>query len=64
MATFKLIDGGTPFNPLEKADPDIMLSGEERGIGGLGIFMVKTMVDNVEYEYQDERNQLTLRKQL
>ena len=64
VATFKLIDGGTPFNPLEKADPDIMLSGEERGIGGLGIFMVKTMVDEVEYEYRDGCNQLTLRKQL
>lgn len=63
-ATFTLIDGGTPFDPLAKADPDILLSGEERGIGGLGIFMVKNMVDNVEYEYQDNRNQLTLRKQL
>lgn len=63
-ATFVLIDGGTPFNPLEKDDPDIMLSGEERGIGGLGIFMVKTMVDEVEYEYRDNRNRLTLRKQL
>ena len=63
-ATFKLIDGGTPFNPLEKDDPDIMLSGEERGIGGLGIFMVKTMVDEVAYEYRDNCNQLTLSKQL
>ena len=60
----KLIDGGTPFNPLEKDDPDIMLSGEVRGIDGLGIFMVKTMVDEVEYEYRDGCNQLTLRKQL
>lgn len=63
-ATFVLIDGGTPFNPLEKDDPDIMLSGEERGIGGLGIFMVKTMVDEVAYEYRDSCNQLTLHKQL
>ena len=64
MVTLRLFDGGTPFNPLEKDDPDIMLSGEERGIGGLGIFMVKTMVDEVEYEYRDGCNQLTLRKQL
>ena len=41
-----------------------MLSGEERGIGGLGIFMVKTMVDEVEYEYCDGCNHLTLRKAL
>jgi sigma-B regulation protein RsbU (phosphoserine phosphatase) len=64
VATFKLIDGGRPFNPLAKDDPDIMLSGEERGIGGLGIYMVKTMMDEVEYEYRDGCNQLTLRKQL
>jgi anti-sigma regulatory factor (Ser/Thr protein kinase) len=64
VATFKLIDGGRPFNPLAKDDPDIMLSGEERGIGGLGIYMVKTMMDEVEYEYRDGCNQLTLRNQL
>ena len=64
VATFKLIDAGIPFNPLEKDDPDIMLAGEERGIGGLGIFMVKTMVDEVEYDYLDGCNRLTLRKQL
>jgi anti-sigma regulatory factor (Ser/Thr protein kinase) len=64
VATFQMIDGGTPFDPLAKEDPDITLSGEERGIGGLGIFMVKSMVDEVEYVYQDGCNQLTLRKQL
>lgn len=64
VATFRLIDGGTPFNPLEKDDPDVMLSGEERSIGGLGIFMVKTMVDEVAYAYSDGCNRLTLRKQL
>ena len=62
-AMFQLIDGGTPFNPLEMNDPDIMLPGEERGIGGLGIYMVKTMVDEMEYEYRENCNQLTLRKQ-
>ena len=64
MATFKLIDGGKPFNPLEMDDPDTMLSGEERGIGGLGIFMVKTMVDELDYTYSDGCNRLTLRKRL
>lgn len=64
VATFKLIDGGTPFNPLAKADPDTMLSGDEREIGGLGIYIVKNMMDDVEYEYRDGCNQLTLRKQL
>lgn len=64
VATFRLIDGGTPFDPLAKPDPDVLLSGEERGIGGLGIYMVKSMVDEVEYVYRDGCNQLTLRKQL
>ena len=64
VATFCLIDGGTPFDPLAKPDPDILLSGEERGIGGVGIYMVKSMVDEVEYEYRDGCNQLTLKKQL
>ena len=63
-ATFRLIDGGTPFDPLAKPDPDILLSGEERAIGGLGIYMVKNMVDQVEYVYRDGCNQLTLRKKL
>lgn len=63
-ATFRLIDGGVPFNPLEKEDPDIMLSGEERGIGGLGIYMVKTMVDEMEYEYRDGCNQLLLKRKI
>lgn len=64
IATFVLIDGGNPFNPLEKPDPDILLSGEDRSIGGLGIYMVKTMLDDVKYVYQDGCNRLTLRKKL
>ncbi len=64
VVTFTLIDGGTPFDPLAKPDPDILLSGEERRIGGLGIYMVKSMVDEVEYTYLDGCNRLTLKKQL
>ena len=41
-----------------------MLPGEARGIGGLGIFMVKNIMDEVKYEYCKGCNQLTLRKQL
>lgn len=57
-----LLDSGTPYNPLEKPDPDITLSVEERPIGGLGIFMVKKMSDDVSYEYEDGKNTLTIRK--
>ena len=64
VATFTLTDGGRPFDPLAKPDPDTLLSGEERGIGGLGIYMVKSMADEVKYEYSGGLNRLTLRKKL
>ena len=63
---FKLIfkDGGIPFNPLDRPDPDITLGVDERQIGGLGIFMVKKTMDSVTYEYVDGCNILTLVKKI
>ena len=58
------IDNGVPYNPLEKDDPDITLSAEERAIGGLGIFMVKKSMDDMFYEYKDSQNVLTIVKKL
>lgn len=55
-------DNGSPYNPLDKEDPDITLSAEEREIGGLGIFMVKKTMDDVIYEYSEGSNRLTLKK--
>ena len=57
-------DRGIPYNPLEKADPDITLSAEEREIGGLGIYMVKQSMDKVEYRYEDGCNILTIEKSI
>ena len=57
-------DKGTPFNPLEKDDPDVSLSAEDRQIGGLGIFMVKKSMDDVLYERKDGKNILTLVKRI
>ena len=57
-------DHGIPYNPLEKADPDITLSAEEREIGGLGIYMVKQSMDKVEYRYEDGCNILTIEKSI
>ncbi len=57
-------DSGIPFNPLNKADPDISLSIQEREIGNLGIFMVKNIMNEVLYEYRDGKNILTLYKVL
>ena len=53
-------DNGVAYNPLEATEPDVTLSAEEREIGGLGIFMVKKMTESMEYEYQDDKNILTL----
>ena len=58
------VDHGVPYDPLAKEDPDVSLSAEERGIGGLGIFMTKRMMDEVNYEYRDGANILTLKKGL
>ena len=46
----------------DREDPDVTLSAEERQIGGLGIFMVKKSMDDVEYMYQDGSNILTIKK--
>ncbi len=64
MAVIRFTDKGTPYNPLEKADPDITLPAEERPIGGLGIYMVKKSMDEVEYEYKDGCNVFTIKKKL
>jgi anti-sigma regulatory factor (Ser/Thr protein kinase) len=55
-------DCGKPFNPLERADPDITLSAEERDIGGLGIFLTKKFMTSVSYKYENEQNILTIKK--
>ena len=60
--TLEFIDGGIPFNPLDKADPDISLPLEQREIGGLGIFLVREMMDDVAYTYVNKENRLTIKK--
>ena len=57
-------DEGKPFNPLERPDPDITQSAEERNIGGLGIFLTKKFMDSVEYNFVDGKNILKIRKKL
>lgn len=56
-----LKDKGRPFNPLEKPDPNVEASLDERSIGGLGIFMVKKTMDEFDYEYKDGENIVTIR---
>ena len=60
----KLVDSGIQFNPLEKEDPDITLSAEERQVGGLGIFLCKQMMDDLRYVYENGCNNLFMTKRL
>lgn len=59
---FVISDNGTPFDPTAKAEVDTSLSAEERGIGGLGIHLIRQIMDSINYEYIDGRNVLTLLK--
>lgn len=63
-AKMVLKDEGVAYNPLEKEDPDITLSAEERPIGGLGIYMVKKTMDEVTYERDGKTNILTIIKKI
>lgn len=58
----ELVDTGLAFDPMAKEDPDIHLAAEDRGIGGLGIFMVKKYMDECKYERIDDKNVFTMRK--
>ena len=58
VLTFK--DDGVPFNPLNKQDPDVSTSLEERELGGLGLLLVKKMASDLSYVYEDGNNVLTV----
>lgn len=62
--TITFIDQGVPYDPVSKEDPDVSLPMEERQVGGLGIFMVRNLTDDMQYEYRDGKNILTLKKSL
>ncbi|MEG0839022.1 MAG: SpoIIE family protein phosphatase [Hydrogenoanaerobacterium sp.] len=62
--TLRFADNGLPYDPTETALPDTTLSAEERGIGGLGLLMVRKFMDTLEYHYHDGLNILTLKKQM
>jgi len=60
----EISDTGTAFDPLQKEDPDITLPVEERRVGGLGIFIIKNIMDTVDYKREGGKNILTLTKKL
>jgi serine/threonine-protein kinase RsbW len=59
-----LTDDGKAYDPTLKEDPDITLSADERPIGGLGIFLIKKIMDKVEYHRMNNKNFLSLTKNI
>lgn len=56
----EVIDSGLPFDPLTKGVPDTNSGIEDRTVGGLGIFLMKNMTDDVSYRREDGKNILTM----
>ena len=61
---FVITDSGTPFDPTSVEDADVTLGVEDRPVGGLGIFLVRQIMDTVNYERVDGHNILTLSKKI
>ena len=55
-------DDGRPFNPLEVPEPDISRPLEDRQIGGLGIHLVRNLMDGLEYSRHEAKNLLVMKK--
>lgn len=62
--TLTFIDSGIPFNPLIEENPDMDRVKSKEQIGGLGIYMVKNTMDDMEYEYKNNQNIFTLTKRI
>lgn len=60
----EISDDARPFDPLNAPPPDLDSTIEERRIGGLGVHLVKTLMDKVAYAYRDGRNRVTLHKRI
>jgi anti-sigma regulatory factor (Ser/Thr protein kinase) len=58
----EVIDDGIAFDPLQKDDPDVELDLDDREVGGLGIFLVKNLMDSVNYVRDGDCNYLIMDK--
>lgn len=64
ILSISLIDDGNAYDPTQNATPDLSLSVEERSIGGLGVYLIKSMMDEVAYERKAGKNILLMRKKI
>lgn len=62
--TLEIIDDARAFNPLEIPEPNIDQPLEERKVGGLGIYLVRKLMDKLEYSRQEEKNILIIKKKI
>ncbi len=62
--TAEVEDDGKPFNPLEAPEPDLDQPLEERKVGGLGIHLIRNMMDGMEYRRQNGKNLLVMKKRV
>lgn len=62
LLIISFIDYGKKFNPLLKKEPDTTLDVDKRVMGGLGIFLIKKMIDEISYDYKNNQNILTIKK--
>ncbi len=60
----EILDDGAPFNPLERESPDTALPLEKRPVGGLGVMLVRNLVDEISYDFEGGRNRVLLCKRL
>lgn len=58
-----IVDDARPFDPTQAPEPDLNLPLEARPVGGLGIHMVRNLMDSVAYDFSGGKNRLKLRKQ-
>lgn len=64
VISITFLDNAFPYNPLERKDPDISLSLEQREIGGLGVFLTKKIMDEINYQYINGQNVLRIQKKI
>lgn len=62
--TAELADDGRPFDPLQLKPPDVGLSIEEREVGGLGVYFIGSLMDDVRYWHDGQRNHLAFSKRI
>ncbi len=60
----RIEDDGKPFNPLDASDPDLHSPPEHRSVGGLGVYLAETVMDDIRYERRDKKNVTSLVREL